>query len=45
MNLKIMERMLLKVKKDESLLSYFNDDYDSVIIKVIEDNYKYRQKY
>ena len=40
-----MKRMLLKVKKDESLLSYFNDNYDSVIIKVIEDNHKYRQKY
>ena len=45
MNLKTTERMLLKVKKDESLLSYFNDDHGSVIIKVIEDNYKYRQKY
>ena len=40
-----MERMLLKVKKDESLLSYFNDSYSSIIIKVIEDNHKYRQKY
>ena len=36
--------MLLKVKKDKSLLSHFNDDYDPVIIKVIEDNHKYRQK-
>ena len=45
MNLKIMKRMLLRVKKDKSLLSYFNDDYDSVVIKVIEDNYKYKQKY
>ena len=45
MNLKIMRRMLLRVKKDKSLLSYFNDDHSSVIIKVIEDNYKYRQKY
>ena len=45
MNLKTTERMLLRVKKDESSLSYFNDDYDSVIIKVIEDNHKYRQKY
>ena len=45
MNLKITERMLLKVKKDESSLSYFNDNYSPVIIKVIEDNYKHRQKY
>ena len=45
MNLKIMKRMLLKVKKDESSLSYFNDSHGSVIIKVIKDNYKYRQKY
>ena len=45
MNLKITRRMLLKVKKDESLLSYFNDDHSSVIIKVIEDNHKHRQKY
>ena len=45
MNLKIMKKMLLKVKKDDSLLCYFNDDYDSVIIKVIEDNHKYKQKY
>ena len=45
MNLKMMKRMLLRVKKDKSLLSYFNDNYDSVIIKVIEDNHKYRQKY
>ena len=37
--------MLLKVKKDESLLSHFNDSHNSVIIKVIEDNYKHRQKY
>ena len=40
-----MERMLLKVKKDKSLLSYFNDGHNSIVIKVIEDNYKYRQKY
>ena len=45
MNLKIMERMLLRVKKDKSLLSHFNDDYGSVVIKVIEDNHKHRQKY
>ena len=45
MNLKMIERMLLRVKKDESSLSYFNDDYDSVIIKVIENNHKHRQKY
>ena len=45
MNLKITERILLRVKKDESSLSYFNDSYSSVIIKVIEDNHKYRQKY
>ena len=45
MNLKITERMLLKVKKDESLLSYFNDDHSLIIIKVIENNYKHRQKY
>ena len=45
MNLKTMKRMLLKVKKDESSLNYFNDGYSSVIIKVIEDNYKHRQKY
>ena len=45
MNLKITEKMLLRVKKDESLLSYFNDSHDSMIIKVIEDNHKYRQKY
>ena len=45
MNLKITERMLLKVKKDESSLSYFNDDHSPVIIKVIENNYKHRQKY
>ena len=37
-----MKRILLRVKKDESLLSYFNDGYDSVVIKVIEDNHKYR---
>ena len=42
MNLKIMKQMLLKVKKDKSLLNYFNDSYSPVIIKVIEDNYKYR---
>ena len=36
-NLKMTERMLLRIKKDKSSLSYFNDDYDSVIIKVIED--------
>ena len=40
-----MKRMLLRVKKDESSLSYFNDGYDPIIIKVIEDNHKYRQKY
>ena len=40
-----MKRMLLRIKKDKSLLSYFNDNYDSVIIKVIEDNHKHRQKY
>ena len=45
MNLKIMKRMLLKVKKDKSLLNYFNDGYGLVIIKVIENNHKYRQKY
>ena len=45
MNLKTTERMLLRVKKDKSSLSYFNDSYSSVIIKVIEDNHKYRQKY
>ena len=45
MNIKMMRKMLLKVEKDESSLSYFNDNYDSVIIKVIEDNHKYRQKY
>ena len=45
MNLKIMKRMLLRVKKDESSLSYFNDNYSPVVIKVIEDNHKYRQKY
>ena len=45
MNLKITKKILLRVKKDESLLSYFNDNYSSVIIKVIEDNHKYRQKY
>ena len=45
MNLKIMKRMLLKVKKDEPSSSYFNNGHNSVIIKVIEDNYKYRQKY
>ena len=45
MNLKMTERMLLRIKKDKSLLSYFNDSYSSVVIKVIEDNYKYRQKY
>ena len=42
MNLKITKRMLLRVKKDESLLNYFNDDYSSMIIKVIEDDHKYR---
>ena len=45
MNLKTMRRMVLRVKKDKSLLSYFNDDHGAVIIKVIEDNHKYRQKY
>ena len=45
MNLKMTERMLLRVKKDESLLDYFNDGYGPVVIKVIENNYKYRQKY
>ena len=45
MNLKITEKMLLEVKKDESSLSYFNDSHSSVVIKVIEDNHKYRQKY
>ena len=45
MNLKITRKMLLKVKKDKSLLSYFNNDYSSIIIKVIKDNHKYRQKY
>ena len=45
MNLKITKRMLLRVKKDESSLSYFNNNYSSIIIKVIEDNHKYRQKY
>ena len=44
-NLKTTERMLLKVKKDKSLLSHFNDSYSSVVIKVIENNHKYRQKY
>ena len=42
MNLKIMKRMLLKVKKDESLLSYFNNSHSSMIIKAIEDNYKHK---
>ena len=42
MNLKMTERMLLKVKKNESSLSYFNDNYGPVIIKVIEDNHKHR---
>ena len=42
MNLKIMKRMLLRVKKDESLLSHFNDSHSSVIIKVIENNHKHR---
>ena len=37
--------MLLRVKKDKSSLSHFNDSHSSVIIKVIEDNHKYRQKY
>ena len=45
MNLKIMKRMLLKVKKDKSSLSYFNDNHSPVVIKVIENNYKHRQKY
>ena len=45
MNLKTTKRMLLKVKKDESSLSYFNDDHSPVIIKVIENNHKHRQKY
>ena len=45
MNLKITKRMFLRVKKDESLLNYFNDSHSLVIIKVIEDNHKYRQKY
>ena len=45
MNLKIMKRMLLRIKKDESLLSYSNNSYDLVVIKVIEDNHKHRQKY
>ena len=40
-----MESIFLKIKKDELSLSYFNDDYGSVIIKVIEDNHKHRQKY
>ena len=40
-----MERMLLRIKKDKSLLNYFNDSYGSIVIKVIENNYKYRQKY
>ena len=34
--------MLLKVKKDKSSLSYFNDSHSLIIIKVIEDNHKYR---
>ena len=42
MNLKMTERMLLRVKKDESSLSYFNDGHSPMIIKVIEDNHKYR---
>ena len=45
MNLKIMKRMLLKVKKSKSSLSYFNDNYSPIIIKVIENNHKYKQKY
>ena len=45
MNLKTTERMLLRVKKDESSLSHFNDNHSPVVIKVIEDNHKYRQKY
>ena len=45
MNLKRTERMLLRVKKDKSLLSYFNDSYSSVGINAIENNYKHRQKY
>ena len=45
MNLNITERMLLRVKKDESSLSYFDDSHNSVIIKVIENNHKHRQKY
>ena len=45
MSLKVIKRMLLRVKKDKSSLNYFNDDYGSVIIKVIENNHKYRQKY
>ena len=45
MNLKTTKRMLLEVKKDESSLSHFNNDYSPVIIKVIEDNHKHRQKY
>ena len=40
-----MERMLLKVKKNKFLLNYFNNNYDSVIIKVIENNHKYKRKY
>ena len=34
--------MLLRVKKDKSLLNYFNDDYSLIIIKIIEDNHKHR---
>ena len=45
MNLKTTERMLLRVKKNKSSLNYFNNNYDSVVIKIIEDNHKYRQKY
>ena len=40
-----MRRMFLRIKKDKSLLSYSNDNYNSVIIKVIKDNHKYKQKY
>ena len=42
MNPEITESILLKIKKDKSSLSHFNDDHSSVIIKVIEDNYKHR---
>ena len=45
MNLETTERMLLEVKKDKSLLNNFNDSHGPMIIKVIEDNHKYRQKY